>query len=94
MKKFDSCTPLDRQCIYFRDGSRILVGGAITFRRGRRHTFFFSKFPTNCTKLRKFWTVGGRGALGAPPLDPPMYFYLKNFIKNYSRKIYSTNEFL
>ena len=30
-----------------------------------------AKFPKNCMKLRKFWTVGGR-ASGAPPLDPPL----------------------
>ena len=29
------------------------------------------KFPKNCIKLRKFWTIGGC-ALGVPPLDPPL----------------------
>ena len=47
-----------------RGGSRISIGGAPTLQRGRQD-IILPKFPKNCMKLRKFWSVrgGGPGAL-------------------------------
>ena len=39
------------------------ITGAEPFMGGCQHT----KFPKNCMKLRKLWSVGG------PPLDPPLH---------------------
>ena len=47
------------------------VGGGADPPGGRQHTIL-SKFPKNCMKSRKFWTVGGREPGEPSPLDPPL----------------------
>ena len=67
-KLYNSWTGL--KGINFRGGYRIPRRRGRQPLGGHQHTNL-SDFPKNCTKLRKFWSIGER-APGAPPLDPPL----------------------
>ena len=60
--------PLDHS--YISRIYRCLCRGRSRISRRKARTY---KFPKNCIKLRKFWSVGGGGARrGHLPLDPPL----------------------